>query len=568
MNQEHPLQQALQACRTALWCVGFFSFFVNILMLTVPIYMLQIFDRVLASQSFDTLIYLTLIAITALCILGLLDLTRNRVLIVVGAWLDKKIGPPALEQCPDEILSGRFYGGQSLRDLTTIRQFIGGAGILALFDIPWLPVYLIVIFMLHPWLGMLGTFGAIVILALAIANELLTRKLLQEANMRALQTQRQTDAALRNSEAIQAMGMMPGIVNHWKGKNKEVLDLQVKASKRSGIILATTKFLRLSLQLLILGIGAYFVVQNELTPGGMIAASILLSRALAPIEQGITTWRMLLQAREAYKRLNEHFLNSSPRIAGVELPKPKGFINLENVFYKLNQQEKPILSNISFKIEPGEMIAVIGPSGAGKSTLARLVTGCWRASAGHVRLDNADVYSWDRAHFGNYCGYLPQDIELFPGTIKDNIARMGEVDDKALIAASQLAGVHEMILHFPAGYETEIQTGMFNLSGGQRQRIALARALYNNPQILILDEPNANLDHDGEAALQKALLTLRERGTTIILISHRTGIVSIVDKILYLGEGKVQAYGPRDEVLTQIQAAVTDQKAIGSDKHD
>lgn len=547
------LKEAFQATRNAFIFIGIFSFFVNILMLTVPIYMLQLFDRVLASHSFDTLLYLTIIALSALLVLALLDIARSRVVVRISTWLDNKLSPAALGRSADEILLGRQYGSQSLRDISTIRSFLGSPGLFAIFDSPWVPVYLTVIFFMHPTLGILATIGAIILFCLALLNELLTTKPLAEANGLALQSQLYTDASIRNAEVIQAMGMMPNIVSSWFEKNKLVLKLQSIASNRSSAILSMSKFIRLSLQLLMLGIGAFFVVKNEITPGVMIAASILMSRALAPVEQAIGAWKSMQAARQAHTRLIEHFARDVERTSGIQLPVPKGMLNVEGVYYVPPTGGPPVINNISFNLPPQSILAIIGPSAAGKSSLARLIVGAWRPSAGNVRLDGADVYTWDRSDFGKYTGYLPQDIELFHGTIKENIARMGEIDDQAVIEAAQIAGVHDMILHMPHGYDTEIQGGQYALSGGQRQRIALARALYGNPKLLVLDEPNSNLDNDGEQALVQALLTMREKGSTIIVIAHRPVVVRHVDEILVLNNGRIQFGGKREEVLAKLQ---------------
>lgn len=555
MNERNQpfLTSVFQISRKSFGFVGLFSFFVNILMLTVPIYMLQLFDRVLASRSYETLTYLTLIAIIALLTLALLDMTRSRIVIRVSHWLDATLSPAAIARSADEILQGRQYGPQALRDIGSIRQFLGGTGVFALFDSPWVPVFLLVIFLLHPVLGLFALFGAILLFSLALLNEYTTRDPLSRANTGSIQTLKQTDMAMRNAEVIQAMGMMPNIIRHWHKKNADVLKLQLTASNRASIILSSSKFARLALQLLMLGLGAYFVVQNELTPGAMIAASILLTRALAPVEQAIGAWKQLIAARQSYYRLKKHFNSQNLRGAGIQLPTPKGNLNIEGITFVPPGQRHPTLFNINYQLEPGKMVAVVGPAAAGKSTLARLIVGAWKPNAGCIRLDGADVYTWDRSDFGNHVGYLPQDIELFTGSVKDNIARMGEVDDDAVVRAAKMAGVHELILHLPAGYDTLIDAGSFQLSGGQRQRIALARTLYQEPKLLVLDEPNSNLDTEGEEALTKALLQMRELGSTIIVIAHRPHIIKHVDEILVLNLGKIQFSGPRNRILKQMQ---------------
>lgn len=552
LGTDSAMELATQASRKAFIYVGVFSFFVNILMLTVPIYMLQLFDRVLASRSYDTLIYLTIIAIFALLTFALLDIARSRILIQVSHWLDNFLSPQALSKSADELLQGRLYGSQSLRDITSLRQFLGSPSIFSIFDSPWVPMYLLVIFLLHPLLGILATIGAVILFVMALINELVTSAPLAEANSLAMKTQAQTDSTMRNAEVIQAMGMMPNLVRRWYEENEKSITLQCYASRLSGTILSISKFARLSLQLLMLGTGAYLVVQNQITPGAMIAGSILLSRALAPVEQAIGTWKQMLSARQSYNRLLLHFSTPSARASGIQLPTPKGHVEVKGAYYVPPNMQKPVISNINMDIQVGEMVAMIGPAAAGKSTLARLLVGAIQANSGSVRLDGANVYTWDRVDFGKYLGYLPQDVELFTGTVKDNIARMGKPDEKAIIEAAKLADVHEMILQLPNGYETEITAENFTLSGGQRQRIALARALYKNPKVLVLDEPNSNLDGEGELALMRALETMRSKGSTIIVIAHRPSLLKIVDKIVVLNQGQIQFSGPRDEILSKI----------------
>jgi PrtD family type I secretion system ABC transporter len=557
------LEQAVLASRRAFYIVALFSLFVNILMLTTPIYMLQLFDRVLASQSYETLIFLTIIAVTALLVLGLVDIARSRVLIKVSQWLDNYLSPTALAQSADQILSGSQYSQQSLRDISTIRQFLSGPAIFAIFDAPWVPIYLLVIFFLHPLLGILSTVGAVILFVLALLNETQTRAPLAEANMQAIQTQQHIDTTMRNAEAIQAMGMMPNIVKAWFRDNEKVLNLQALASRRAGIILSASKFARLTLQLGILGTGAILVIDNIITPGAMIAASILMARALAPVEQAISTWKSLVAARESYHRLQSYFGQHKTRTAGIKLPAPKGVLTLENVYFVPPTSSRPIINRVSLRIEPGEIIALIGPSGAGKSTLARLMVGALKANAGSVRLDGADVYSWDREDFGRYVGYLPQDVELFTGTVRENIARLSDnIDDEAVIAAAQLAGVHELILHFPDGYNTFISGGGYVLSGGQRQRIALARALYSKPRLIILDEPNSNLDNDGDLALAVAVTHMKQQGSAIVVISHRPSIVQTADRVVVLNEGQIQMAGPKDEVLATLKQIAVEKSQV------
>lgn len=559
------IKDATKACKQAMSYVGVFSFFVNLLMLTVPLYMLQLFDRVLTGRSGDTLLYLTIIAIVALGTFALLDIARSRVMISVSRWIDNYLSPLALMRSPDDILQGRNYGSYALNDITHIRQFIASPSIFSLFDSPWVPVYLFVIFLLHPLLGVIACLGAVVLFTMGYLNQTVTNDPLREANQIAMKNQMRTDAAMRNAEVIQAMGMMPNIIKSWYTENEKVLDLQYKTSQKSSILVSTSKFLRLVLQLLMLGTGAYLVIANSLTPGAMIAGSILLGRALAPVEQAIGLWKQFLAAKQSYTRLQNHF--NQPRYkrhAGIKLPDPVGKLEMSKVFYVPGTNEKPTVQNVNLEIDPGEFRIIIGPSAAGKSTIAKLLVGAWHPSAGDVRLDGADVYTWDRLDFGRHVGYLPQDVELFNGSVKENISRMGRPDDDAVIEAAKLAGVHDMILHFPNGYDTELQGTDFCLSGGQRQRIALARTVYRNPKILVLDEPNSNLDSDGEQALVKTLLEMKKRGATIVLISHRPNLLMLADSITILRNGMVQITGPRDEIIKKLHKSFDQDAIMGS----
>lgn len=547
------LDEVYEKSKKAFLYMGLFSFFVNILMLTVPIYMMQVFDRVLAGHHYQTLVFLTLIALFALLVLSALDMVRGHIAMRVASWYERKLSPAALLISPDRILHGSDYPHMVLKDVVTLRQFIGGTSLFTFFDAPWVPVYLIVISMIAPTLGLVAVIGAILLFSCAILNEILTRDLQAKANDLGVQNTFATSNSLRHAEVIQAMGMLLPLIRRWQQQADSALDVQEQCSHITGIIYSVSKFIRLALQVLVLGFGAYLVVLNEITGGMMIAASILTSKALAPVEQSIGAWRQFQSCTAALRRLKQHFQFMSGRQSGIQLPKPKGMLTLENLFYSPGKPgAKPVIHGVSLHINPGEMIALIGPSGSGKTTLVRLISGILKPSSGIVRLDSADVYHWDRHDLGPHIGYLPQDIDLFAGSIKANIARMGEIDDLAVVKAAQQAGCHDMILHFPQGYETEIQSGGGELSGGQRQRVGLARALYGEPQLVILDEPNSNLDNAGEEALLQAFQSLKKRGATVIIVAHRPSILTYVDKIVVLSEGRVQMVDARDKVLTAL----------------
>ena len=519
--------------------------------------MLQIYGRVLVSRSNETLIYLSIMAAGALLVMAVLDYLRSRILVHMSAWLENRLGPEVLPQAISQQLQSQTYGVQALRDVSQVRQFVASPGIFSLFDAPWVPVYLFVIYLLHPVLFTIAVIGAVMLFSLAVANELATRKPLKAANTQNVSALRKTAAAARNAEVIEAMGLMPGITRRWLSDNQSALQLQMLASGRAGVILSASKFCRLVLQVAMLGVGGYLVLRYELTPGGMIAGSIILSRALQPVEQAIGTWKSLLAARMSYTRLKTFMTQIQQRPADMALPEPQGHLSVEKVIFTPPGGQKPVLKGVSFSLAAGESVAIVGPSAAGKSTLARLIVGAWRPNHGAVRLDGADVYSWERVDFGRHVGYLPQDVELFDGTIEDNIARLGEPDPQAVVEAAQRAGVHEMILHLPDGYRTQIGEGGALLSGGQRQRIGLARAFFGGPRLIVLDEPNASLDNEGENDLLRAMATLKAEGATVVLIAHRPSMVSQVDKVLFLRDGVVEMFGPREEVLPQVTRPVS-----------
>jgi ATP-binding cassette, subfamily C, bacterial exporter for protease/lipase len=554
MMPRTELAEVLFSFRKAFYTAGLFSMFINLLGLVPSIYMLQVYDRVLQSRNVTTLVMLTVIMLGFYLMLGMLELARSKLLIRIGAQLDVKLNNRVFVASFERNLK-RAGGnaGQALGDLTNVRQFLTGNGLFAFFDAPWAPLYLIVIFLFSPWLGVFALFASLILFSLAWATELSTRKPLAEATQVAASANNYATNNLRNAEVIEAMGMLDNLRNRWLKKQMRFLALQNEASDKAASISAATKSVRIAVQSLVLGGGALLVIDGQLTPGGMIAASILLGKALGPVELAIGVWRQLLGARTAYHRLEELLQEHPERPIGMELPAPAGRLLLEGVMAAAPGSQVMILKQVGFNVAPGEIVGVIGPSASGKSTLARLLVGVWPTLGGKVRLDGADIFTWDKNLLGPSVGYLPQDIELFEGTIAENIARFGDVDAGQVVEAAKLAGVHDMILRFPKGYDTQIGDGGSALSGGQRQRIAFARAIYGNPSFVVLDEPNSNLDDIGEAALIRAIQELKRRGTTVILITHRTSIISVVDKLLLLVDGMLQLYGPRDQVLLAIQ---------------
>ncbi|MES2152640.1 MAG: type I secretion system permease/ATPase [Pseudomonadota bacterium] len=553
-NPKNEIAQALLAFKGTFYTVGTFSAITNMLMLVPSLYMLQVYDRVLGSRNEITLLMLTLLMLGAYLFVGALELIRSFVLVRVGARFDmtmnKRVYTAAFEQ---NLKKAGGNAGQSLQDLTNIRQFLTGNALFAFFDAPWFPVYLIVIFFFEPALGVFSLVGTSVLVILAVVNEKVTRAPLQEANSMAIAASNLATNNLRNAEVIESMGMLPNLMGRWFKLHGRFLHVQAEASEKAGLIGAVTKFVQVSLQSLVLGFGALLVLENKITPGMMIAASILVGRALAPVQQVIGVWKSWSGTRSAYERLNALLIENPERGAGMPLPKPMGNLAVEGVSASPPGMKLPVLKGVSFALAPGEVLGVIGPSGSGKSTLARLLVGVWPALMGKVRLDGADIFAWNKAELGPSIGYLPQDIELFGGTVGENIARFGEVDAEQVVAAAKRAGVHDLILHFPKGYDTLLGDGGAGLSGGQRQRLGLARAMYGDPSVIVLDEPNSNLDDVGEAALVKAVNELRQQGKTIVLITHRTSIISATTKLLLLRDGVVEMFGPTDQVLTTLQ---------------
>jgi PrtD family type I secretion system ABC transporter len=551
MSNDRPLAAALGRCRQPLLWIAAFSLLINILMLTSSLYMMQVFDRVLASGSLATLAFLTLAASVALALMSALDFIRSRVLGQLGEWLERRLAAPALERSLDGVLAGRGDRMDALRDLEGLRGFFGG-GVTFLFDAPWVPVYLAVIYLLHPVLGHMAVGAAVVLFALALLNSHVTAKPLSAAGMAGRRAMRTAESALRNAEAVEAMDLMPGLIQRWEADHESQLGHQAAVAVRSAVLVNITKFLRQMVQIAILGLGAWLVVRHEITGGTMIAGSILLGRALQPVELAVGGWKQVSNARAARQRLEEFFNRPQRRPAGLPLPAPKGHLTVENLIFRLPEGQKPILSGVSFEVLPGEALAVIGHSAAGKSTLARMLVGLHPPTAGTVRLDGAEIFSWRRDDIGRHLGYLPQDVELFAGTIADNIARLRTPDAEAVVKAARLADCHEMILRLPNGYDTEIGEGGAMLSSGQRQRIGLARALYGTPKLVVLDEPNSALDVEGDEALNRAIATIKEAGTTVVIVGHRPSTLAQADRILMLKEGRLHMFGSRADVIERL----------------
>jgi ATP-binding cassette subfamily C exporter for protease/lipase len=555
-SQRPELERVLLSFRQAFMTVGAFSFFTNLLMLTPAIYMLQLYDRALGSRNPTTLLMLTLMALGLLALMSLLEWIRSMVLVRVGARLDLDVNQRIFDATFERNLRQAGQNpAQALHDLASMRQTLTGAGLVALTDAPWMPIYLIVIFMMHTQLGVFALVGVLLLLALAVVNERVSAGPLGEAQKLSMAANAQANNNLRNAEVIEAMGMLPAIRGRWFKLHQKFLEQQALASDRAGMLTALTRFARISLQSLALGYGALLTIEGEITPGMMIAGSILVGRALAPVEALIGNWKQLVSARSAYKRLSDLLGMYPARTAGMPLPRPLGDVTVENAATGAPGSKTLILRNVNFKLQAGEVVAVIGPSASGKSTLARLLVGIWPTMAGSVRLDGSEIFKWNKDELGPYLGYLPQDIELFGGSVAENIARFGEVDSDQVLAAAQAAGVHDLILLLPNGYDTPLGDAGSALSGGQKQRIGLARALYGDPAFIVLDEPNSNLDDLGEAALADTIRRLKAKKRTVVIVTHRMTTLAVADSILVMHEGTVKAHGPRDQILAAMRSA-------------
>lgn len=557
------LRQGIDASKSVLLTVAIFSFFVNFSILAVPFYMLQVFDRVLSSRSESTLFFLTLIVLFLLFMFAVLDITRSWVMVRISNKADKYLNPLVFNAVFER--SVFIPGGghaQALRDLEVLRNFLAGKALMSFLDAPWVPLFLMIIFLFHPLMGAIALIGAIVLFVLAITNEIMSRNAYMEISNSSIETNEFAEASLRNSEVIKAMGMLGNIRKRWQKRHEALQIAQTKSNEHSTVIMSIARFVRLTLQILMMGTGAYFVLQQHFTPGIMIAASILMGRALSPLEQAVGQLRSLGMARAAYNRLQKLLVTISQKAEGMQLPVPSGEVTIEQVVIAPPGLLEPILRGVNAKLEPGDSLGIFGPSGAGKSSLARVLVGIWPTRYGSVRFDDVDVYSWNSEQLGPHIGYLPQDVELFSGTVGENISRFREdATPELIIQAAETAGVHEMILHLQDGYDTLIGEGGGNLAGGQRQRIGLARAVYGHPPVIVLDEPNSNLDAEGEQALINMMQKLKLAGTTLIVIAHRPNILGQMNKVMFLRNGVVEAYGPRQQVLPGFRDGTMSQGA-------
>jgi PrtD family type I secretion system ABC transporter len=562
-RRSSDLEDARSQIRYVFVLLVLFSLVINGLMLASPIYMLQVYDRVLTTGRVETLLLITIIVGAALLVFGMLDAVRSAIAARIGCWLNARLSPLLISGGVRARLVGDQAGTQPLRDLAQVQAFLSSQALNAIFDVPWSPVFLALIWLLHPLLGLFATGSVAVLILLGLLNELVTRRSIQSSTSSQLSVLQQADMTIRNAEVVRAMGMLPNLLERWKNANDATLEETQRGAGRMAGILGFTKFVRYFVQSGTLGLGAFLVIRGEATGGVMIASSILLGRAVGPIEMVMGSWRNVSMTRLAYQRLRARLEGVPPEPARTRMPEPYGYISLEKVSYAHPNTRAPVLSNVGFQLAPGEALAIIGPSASGKSTLCRILAGVLVASDGVVRLDGTDLQHWNSERLGRVLGYLPQDVELFAGSIRDNIARMGAAPDEEVVRAAQLAHAHEMIQQLPQGYETPIGDLGTRLSGGQRQRIGLARAVFGAPRVIILDEPNANLDQAGENALAATVRDLKADGAALLIVGHRPSTLAQADKVLVLKEGKVELFGHREDVIGRLRlAASAQQRAV------
>jgi ATP-binding cassette subfamily C protein len=551
-RNQQLVDTVVQRGRAAIAVTGVFSIFLALVQLALPLYTLQVYDRVLGSQNIETLAMLSLLAVGCFIVFGLLDAIRAQVYLAIGHFTAKTLTAEALEQAMRGLLrGGESRPSQVLRDVSELRQFLSGPWIAVPFDAVLSLVFLVILYVLHPVYGIVALVSALVLVAISVLGRAATASMVAEANRTLIRSAGEIEAASQAVEVIEAMGMMPNLLRRWQVLQDRYLMIVSRSSSRARVFASLAKVLRMTAQIAILATGAVLVLRREASPGSMLAASILMGRGLAPFEQLVEGWRGWISARETYRRLRS-LMAESPDAPRDFVPAPLGRLVLDRVLYVPPGAERPTLRNISFTVEPGQALGIIGSSSAGKSTLARLIVGTLAPSAGGVYLDGQNVWNWEREHFGKHIGYMPQGISLLSGTVADNIARMGTVDQAAVIAAARRADVHEMIGRLPKGYQTEIGDGGARLSGGQQQRIALARALYGEPRLIVLDEPNSNLDQAGEAALVQAIMGAKRSGATVVVITHRPSTMSAVDRIIVLRDGMIDQVGSQAEVLKRL----------------
>lgn len=553
LDPARDIDAALLRYRSLFWVITLFSGVINLLTVVPAIYMMQVFDRVMASRNETTLLVLTVLALGLFVLSSVVEWIRGQVMIKMSVGIDLDLGERLFGAAFQKSLKEHNANpAQVMSDLNALRQFLTGPSLIALLDLPWMPIFLIVTALLHPWLGLFTLIGALILFALAIWNENATREGLEEANQISVHSANYVNSTLQNAEVIQAMGMLGRLQKRWSTLQKRLISAQTTASDKAAHISTITRLVRTAWQSLAMGLAMLLILEGQITAGVMMAAGFLISKAMLPAEQAIGSWKQFDNAKASYKRLClllEEFPRKPER---MNLPNPSGAVRIERLVIVPPGGKRPALNGIDMQLNKGEVLAIIGPSASGKSSLARAMVGVWAPSHGSVRLDGAEIGQWDPEALGPHIGYLPQDIELFDGTVAENISRFGATDSTRVIEAATLAGIHQMVLRFPQGYDTPLGPGGLGLSGGQKQRIALARALYGNPALLVLDEPNSNLDDAGEAALVAAIDALRKHGSTVVLVTHRPNVLAVVDKLMVLQDGTQKMFGPRDQVLKAL----------------
>lgn len=548
------MSAALKSLRSHFVSVGLFSSVINLLYLSSPLYLMQVYNRVLVNENVPTLVLLTIILALALLTMAVLDAVRAHVLIRCGTLLDQKIAPRVFNALiVRSARAGYSRGAQQLREFDHFRTFTTGPGVYFAFDLPWIPIYLLLLFFIHPILGTVATLGAALLFGLALVNEALTRRPLKAAEEAGNQSYGFTDNILRHSDVVVGMGMQPAIERHWSRSRSAMLSEQSYASDRNSTLSSSIRFFRLLLQSLMLGTGAWLAIGHIIMPATIFAASIVMGRALVPVEQGVATWKQFVAAREGYWHVKETLADAPPLNEKTIVPPTEETIAVDGLTFTFPNGRTPVLKDVSFRLGSGEALGIVGPSGSGKSTLARLLIGAITPSSGSVRLGGLEHDQWDCGELGRHVGYLPQDVGLFAGTVRENIARFGDAETGAIVAAARTAGIHDMVLEMPQQYDTPLGPSGVGLSGGQRQRLGLARALLASPALMILDEPNANLDGAGEEALKRALLALKAEGAAIVVITHRPTILDVADRLMFVRSGAIEAIGPPTEVLTYIR---------------
>lgn len=549
-----PLSIAIRACMPGLVATAVISMFINATMLATPLYSMQVYDRVLSSRNETTLVLLTLIVLAFLMLYGILEYARSGVLVRTSIAFERQLRRPLFDTMMRAELDPEHRQGQQvIRDAEIIRESLASGTVAILCDLPWTPFFVLLCFMMHPVLGTISLIGAGLLFGLAMLTEILTKKGVDTVSRLSHDASVFAASALRNGEVVRGLGMGDTVLERWCGQQSAAVAANAQSAERTAMLVALSKFARMAVQTAVLAAGAWLAIEKQISPGAMMAASIIMGRALSPVEQIVGQWKRIVGCRGSYRRLNALFTALPQQADPVHLPAPVGHIEAENLVICPPSATRPSVRGVSFALEAGDSLAIVGASGSGKSSLARALAGVWELRNGEIRVDGAALDQWDRNQLGKSVGYLPQDVELFAGTVADNIARLGEIDSKAVVAAARAAGAHDVILRLPKGYDTPIGEGGVALSGGMRQRVGLARALYGDPKLIVLDEPNSNLDEDGERALAQALAAMKAAGRTVILVTHRPQILAFVEKVLVMSFGSALAFGERDDVIARMR---------------